>query len=480
MEPWSFLLVAGVSLGAALLGALLKGSLFYRLRTLLALLAGAAAACFASEVLAAGTRWERWTGGLFLVLLALTATRTGLLLVFDHLLEKRLGVRLPGLTRDVVSAVVYLLVLLFAWQLATGTDLKAFLATSAVLTLVLGLALQDTLGMLFAGLALLGDKQLATGHWVEVDGVLGQVEALTWRALILRTRLGQRLVLPNTVVARSPLRIWRPQEPAAITVHLGTSYAENPARVRNVLQRVAVSIPEVCSQPTPQVLLAAFGESALQWECRLWTTCPERKADLTDLFLSRAWAALRREGVEIPFPQRVLHRAATKAEIKQVEAVRAALQACPTLSSLPADSLQALAHNSRLVSFADGELLLLEGETSRALYVVAAGQAKVLKQGQEVALLGEGELFGEIAFLTGEPRVASVMALGELAVVEVDERGLRQALQEQPSLAEELAQRVASRTAELARLQELTTSQKPRELAHTLVQRLRRLLRGQA
>jgi CRP-like cAMP-binding protein len=129
-----------------------------------------------------------------------------------------------------------------------------------------------------------------------------------------------------------------------------------------------------------------------------------------------------------------------------------------------------------LVTFADGELVLKEGEASRALYVVSSGMARVVKAGQEVARLGPGELFGEMAFLTGQPRVASVLALGELRAVEVDEEALRHALRQQPALAEELGQRVADLSAALQRQQELLAVETPQALKSSLLTRLLRFM----
>lgn len=476
MANWPLLLTFLLALGAAVLGALAPRSLLGRLRAWLALTGMAAIGTYAAEALAPGSAWERWGAGALLVLVALTATRAGLLLLFDDLIGKRLGVVVPRLTRDVVAGAVYLLVLLFTLQVVTGMELKAFVATSAVLTLVLGLALQETLGMLFAGMTLLGDKRLTAGNWVELDGVLGQVEELGWRVLVLRTRLGQRILVPNTTVARANLKVWQANQEGAVVVRVGTSYGSSPEKVREVLARVAASIPGVASTPRPQFLLAAYGDSSLEWDCRLWTNEPWRQADIVDAFLSRAWYALRREGIEIPYPQRVVHHAEKAAPERSASRIAEALASCPTFGLLPEEARGALARNSRLVSFGDGEAVVREGEASRALYVIAHGRAQVVRGGREVASLTAGDLFGEIAFLTGEPRVASVVACGELWVVEMDASALGQALAEVPSLAEELAQRMAERSAELRRLAEVEEARNTVELKGTLLARLKRLM----
>lgn len=473
---WPLLLVALLALLAALVGAVLPRSLLGRLRVWLGLTALAGLGAYGAQSLAPGSPWERWTAGVLLAFLAITFTRTGLVALFDYFLGKRLGVVVPRLTRDVVAGAVYLVVLVLSVQAITGMELKALVATSAVLTLVLGLALQETLGMLFAGMTLLGDRRLAPGTWVEMDGILGHVEELGWRVLVLRTRLGQRLLVPNTNVTRSPLRVWSANDMGAVVVRLGTSYGASPAKVRELLATVASTIPEVASQPKPQFLLSAFGDSALEWECRLWTSEPWRQADIVDAFLSRAWYALRREGIEIPYPQRVVHQVTRELSPPADLLIAQALGQCPTFASLPAPALEALVRNSRLLMYGDGEVVVREGEASRALYVVAQGKAQVLRGGREVAVLASGELFGEIAFLTGQPRVASVLAQGELLVVAIDASALTQALSEEASLAEELAQRMAERSAELHRLAEMEEAQSTVQLKNTLLARLKRLM----
>ena len=118
--------------------------------------------------------------------------------------------------------------------------------------------------------------------------------------------------------------------------------------------------------------------------------------------------------------------------------------------------------------FAPGEAVVREGEASIALYVVARGEAVVVHAGQEVARVGEGEVFGEMAFLSGAPRAATVRAAAALAVVEVDSRALTALLAERRGLAEELANRMASRLQELAAREAIAAvaraSEGPREL----------------
>jgi small-conductance mechanosensitive channel len=472
--------IGALALVLAGLGRFARFQVLRSLRGALALLGVAALAQWGSLVLHAGGRWQEWAGVVVLLALGYLLARLALLVVFEWLLLQRVGIPVPRLARDLVALLLYVAVAAAVLRASLGIEVKALLATSAVLTVVIGLALQETLGSLLAGLALAWEKQVATGEWIEADGVVGRVEELGWRSVAMRTRLGERIVIPNSRVARERLRVLgHGAEPVAVPVRVGVAYDAAPFAVREVLRRAAQDCPGVVDTPAPQVLTSEFADSAVVYECRLWTNEPWRDSDVRDAFLTRAHAALGRAGMEIPFPQRtvrVLPPAPARAH--GVEAA-AALAACELFAGLPDDGLASLAGDSRSLLFAPGEAVVREGESSGALFVIAAGEAAVVKGADEIARIGRGGVFGEMAFLSGAPRAATVRAIGALEVVEVDGRALGALLREHVELAEELARRMAERQQDLAaREQAGNGSAGPRGLVGYLRERLLGLVRA--
>ena len=89
--------------------------------------------------------------------------------------------------------------------IATVLLREQLLTTSAVGAVVVGFALQDTLGNLFAGLAIQIEKPFRVGHWIQVGDREGQVQEITWRATKLRTKDGQFLIVPNSVISKEPI-----------------------------------------------------------------------------------------------------------------------------------------------------------------------------------------------------------------------------------------------------------------------------------
>ena len=428
---------------------------------------------------AAGSAWERYAEGAFLLAIGYLAVRVFVVLVFDALFVRRVGVPVPRLARDVIALLLYLLVAALILKLGFNTNVGTLVGGAALATIVLGFALQETFGTLLAGLALTWERRLEAGTWVEISGIVGEIEELGWRSLVLRTTLGVRVVLPNSLAARERVNLLGDgAAKVAVPVRLGVGYGARPHQVKAVLAAVALDTPRVLKEPAAQVLTHEFADSAVTYECRLWTHQAWKAADITDDFLSRAHAALQRAGMEIPFPQRTVHLTPAPAPVDTKARCHDALARCALFAGLPEGALALLAETARVQVYAPGEAVVREGEASRALFIIAEGEVVVEKAARELARVGAGEVFGEMAFLSGAPRAATVRALGSLTVVEVDSTALGRLLAEHGELAQELAGRMAARERELrARAELADDGQTHRSLAGFLLERLLRLVR---
>jgi small-conductance mechanosensitive channel/CRP-like cAMP-binding protein len=477
----TFALVAGlIGLALAALGRLKPLRLRARLQGTLVFFGLAALAFWAVRLVRPNSSGEQFAAAATLLALGYLAVRLVSLAVFESLLARRMGIEMPRLARDVVTLIAYLLVTVVILRASLGLDIATLLVSSAVITVVIGLALQETLGGLLAGLALALEQRLEAGEWIELHGTVGRVEELGWRSLLLRTTLDERIVVPNSDVARTRLRLLgRGDRAVAVPIRLGVSYAVPPHEAKRVLERVGEETVGVGAGLRVQALVHEFAESAVVYEVRLWTREPWRVADLTDTFLTRAHAALAREGMEIPFPQRTLHRAPARLPAASAARCRAAMAACELFRGLPDSALAAAAQDSRWLAFAPGETVTRQGEESSALYVVASGAATVVHDEDVVGRVGPGDVFGEFAFLMEVPRVATVRAETALEVVEVDSNALRALLREHEDLLGELAERVAQRQRVLAERElMLAQQQAPKGFAGVVLAGLRRLMAG--
>ena len=187
--------------------------------------------------------------------------------------------------------------------IATVLLREQLLATSAVGAVVVGFALQDTLGNFFAGLAIQIEKPFRVGHWVQVGDREGQVQEITWRATKLRTKAGQFLIVPNSVISKEPvLNYSEPTVPTRIEVEVGASYATPPNEVKRAIQEAMANAPLVMKAPEPQVVIKGFGASSIDYLAQFWIEDYAIERTARDQVRTNLWYTFRRHNIEIPYP----------------------------------------------------------------------------------------------------------------------------------------------------------------------------------
>jgi len=250
-----------------------------------------------------------WT---LLFLGLITILRLLALLLFDvHLLGQR-GVRLPPLLPAVAMALVYLVTALVTLKLRfPAFDIGPLLATSAVTSLVLGLALQPILANFFAGLVISLERPFRINDWIRVgEQQEGRVVAITWRTTHLRTRDNDNIVIPNAKLAEDRVHNFYYPHPLHLErIRVPVHYKEPPYRVRRVLTDCAAGVPGTLDKPSPDVYVIAFEDSAVIYELRVWIDDVANAPRIASDLRARAWEELRRAGMTIPYPTRTLHLA---------------------------------------------------------------------------------------------------------------------------------------------------------------------------
>ncbi len=252
----------------------------------------------------------------FLDLLSLIAGVISLfgLLLFDLALA-RTRFQVPTLIRSLLQIVIILLIVLtILYQ--RGLDPLSLLTTSAVLTAVIGLALQSTITNLFAGLSLHFDRTLGLNDWVQVGGKIGRIAEIGWRSTALRTEDGDLLIVPNgRLLDAEVANLSRPDNVQRMEVQLNFHYRHPPNEVKQVLLDAVRGAPGVLSEPGPDCLFADFAESALLYKLRYWIRDYATHSSVASEVRTRVWYAAQRAGLEIPFPTLTIVLASTPAEV---------------------------------------------------------------------------------------------------------------------------------------------------------------------
>lgn len=352
----------------------------------------------------------------------------------------------PALLRQIVSIFVFGIALGIVFKRTMAADLGALLTTSAIITAVIGLALQDTLGNLFAGLALALEKTVQVGDVVRSGETIGIVEQLSWRAIKLRALDGNLLLIPNSVAGRDRLEIFpRPGPPVARSARVGLEYDAPPAAVRRALEQAAAHLPGLAEVPAPRAYLKGLDEYAVHYELRYWLTDYAQMLDIDSQVRERMWYALERAGLKIAYPVIRQHQynAGPLPHASHADTIAAAIAGFDLFQLLSSAEVQVITAGALNRRYAAGETIVREGDPGSSMFLIQAGQCGVSSRGdlddsQRLALLEPGMAFGEIALLTGEPRMATVRAMDETTLVEIRKETLAPILEGNPALVEKL------------------------------------------
>jgi small-conductance mechanosensitive channel/CRP-like cAMP-binding protein len=366
--------------------------------------------------------------------------------------------------------------------LLTSTFLsQQLVTTSAVSAVVIGFALQDTLGNAFAGLAIQSEKPFHVGHWVRVGEFEGRVTEVTWRATKLRTKQGNLAILPNNLVSKEAIiNFSEPAAPLRLEVEVGASYLVPPNKVKAAMMEALRHSSRVLTAPAPDVVLVAFDASAITYRARFWIDDFAADEVSRDEVRTAIFYAFQRHDIEIPYPIQVQYEKSLEtpdAGTRLSEQERL-LEGVDLLASLPAGARRQIAVSAPMAVYGSGETLVRQGDEGQSMFVVLDGEVRVVLEPRrnEVARIRRGGYFGEMSLLTGDPRSATVLAAGDVTVVEIGVDLFRRIIAAHPEAIEKIGLAVMMRRAELDQIKSAASETATIETG-TLVTRMKRFLR---
>jgi small-conductance mechanosensitive channel len=398
--------------------------------------------------------WNIFLAALYISLGFIVVRVAGQFVFF--LFRKRKGYDAPNLIRDLFSLVAYVvLIAVILHNVFTSVSLAALLPGSALVGVIIGLALQDTLGNLFAGISLHADKPFQVGDVITVGQWTGVVESITWRAVKIRSFSHHIILVSNSSIAKESIEVCSRENPNARNVFFATVETESPARVIQLVREAVREADNVLRYMTPVVRIRDFGESGINYEVKYWLEDYARYNDTDALIRQRIWYVFRRNNIEFSVPTRsVLLQTHTQTTNRQREAFTGRLGAVDIFSPLTPAELSRLAQSSAGRVYAPGEIIIREGEQGSSMFVVHRGavEVQINDKGRMrvVNTLGEGAFFGEMALFTGEPRTANVVATEETEVLEIVHSAVKELFDANPALVESLSHTIAERRAGLA------------------------------
>jgi len=369
--------------------------------------------------------------------------------------QERHRIKIPKFISQLVMLIIFAITVVVVLIYGYHAEIKGLVLAPAVLAAVVGIAMQNLLGNIIAGLSLQFGKSFKDGDWLFINGTYGKVIEINWRSTRLLTMDEISIDVPNLDISKQTItNLNLPHHLHAMRISVMVDSSAPPTRVKDILLHAASNARGVSGEKKPAVYLKNFAESAIEYEIKFFMDNHEFYYETCDAIRTNVWYSLHRHGIKIPYPVRTIQIERTHRTREQdiQNSARAMLRNHHLFKTLSDDQLDALLPRGRIIHFGRGEKLIHQGDEGDSMFILVSGRADVIVERNNnptnVALLQNGDCFGEMSLLTGERRSATIVASRDCEVVEISKPVLAQSLKENPELLASLSALLAKRQME--------------------------------
>ena len=387
------------------------------------------------------------------------------------------GVVLPMIASDLLVGLGYIAATLGVLS-THGLNPTGALASAAVVSAVLAISLQSTLGNILGGVALQLDGSVHEGDWIQLEnGKQGRVRAIRWRHTVVETRDWATIIVPNAQLLAGNIMILGKRDgrsvPQRFWVWFNVDFRFPPTKVIQVVTEAlhAAPIPGVAPEPRPNCVCMDFAhdhrQSFATYAVRYWLTDLAADDPTNSNVRARIFTALRRAGIPLALPATTTwiqidnEERQKKKSDRQVADRFGVLRGLSLFRSLTDEEVRKLAAGLSHVIYTAGEVCTRQGAVAHWLYILTSGTVEIRTtfdpdgsgplpaSTKVVGRLTAPEVFGEMGLITGQQRTADVVAVTDVDCYRLDKETFERVLLERPEIATELSDRLAKRRVEL-------------------------------
>lgn len=379
--------------------------------------------------------------------------------------------QVPALLRGVMRVIVTGATAFFVLRDVLGVNITPLLASTALITAVVGFALQGVLGNLLAGMSLNLTGSLSKRDWVVIDEVEGQVDEMNWRETWVVTREHIPVRIPNSKVADAHIQnLSRPEGPRRCSIFVDASYDDSPDTVIDAMLAAAAAVPEVRRMPAPSAMVLEYKSYGIGYELWVWLDRYPQRRPIQGEVRRHIWYQFRREGIQIPYPvtdqvlnnfmERAIVPASPPAEpaggrriaegLLRSNFARQVLQNTEGQLLVPEEELSAWAGGLPTRRYGRDEIVFRQGEEGDSCYVVLSGRLEGRihhrESGKESTFEVEpGAVMGEMSLVTGLPRMADIRVKESAELLQISAAEFAAFLGRHAGVVEQVSRLVAER-----------------------------------
>jgi small-conductance mechanosensitive channel len=358
------------------------------------------------------------------------------------------------LIQDLLAGLIYLIAIFAIIAYVFDLPIQGLLATSGAVAIILGLALQSTLGDVFSGIVLSFSRPYRPGDWISLEGGTdGRVIEMNWRATHVLTGRRDLAIVPNSTIAKSKIvNVSSPSGIHGVTITVQLDAKTPPATGTEILENAIVNCRLIVSTPAPSVTIKSISANFTEFEITFFVeelaSSTRAQNQLFDLIFRHLAAA----GIELATAQGQSERVVgDQVSTKWNNGPERLLELVAIFASLMVEERQAIAAQLKPKSYDKDEILVEPGTNLCSLFIVGTGVVSVTREESEGEIemmrLGPGDHFGEMGMLTGAPAKSKFSALIPATVYELTKDDLSPTLQARPEVSHELCRILAERQA---------------------------------
>ncbi len=354
------------------------------------------------------------------------------------------------LLQDLLAGLIYLAAVFAIITYVFDLPIRGLLATSGVVAIILGLALQSTLGDVFSGIVLSFSRPYRPGDWISIEGGTdGRVIELNWRATYILTARRDLAIVPNSTIAKSKIvNVSSPSGLHGTTVTVQVDAQARPSTCSEILDHAVRNSRLIVATPAPTITIKTINASYAEFEIAFFVeelaSTVKAQNELFD-FIYRHLAAA---DIDLAASQNGPDPAAAdEGRRKSRSGVERLLELVDIFATFAPEERAAIAAKLKQRSYDEGETMVEPGTVMQSLFIIGSGVVSMTHDGMEGEMellrLGPGDHFGEIGMLTGVGAAARISALVPTTVYELAKADLTPILEARPPVAQELCRTLA-------------------------------------
>jgi small-conductance mechanosensitive channel len=370
--------------------------------------------------------------GLQLILLATLTVHIVVNVYMGRYLAQRHHAPVNIVIRDLIRFLIVVIFALLFLRYVLKLNLATILTPSAILTAIIGLSMQDTLGNLISGMIIQIEKPFEVNDWIEIDGLKGQVREINWRYTRIETIDNLFVIVPNNKIAVDKvINYSKPTPTVKQFIDIGVNYNVPPVKVKRAILDILKSNPHIKDKTSIAVLLRQYCDSSINYQIVYTIDDTSHERAVKDEVYSCLWYQFKKQAINIPYPIRTVIMQPAEPE-PDLSALISILAKLSFFEGVSADSLRYLAQFSLVHKVEPGYLVFNDQDKGDTMFFVIEGRFNVIKNGQTLATLDQGNFFGEMGLLTGEKRAARVEAESQGRLLEIDRSAFKVLIETEP------------------------------------------------